>query len=261
MVTGALYLAAFAALVVGAHGHGTEQINQIDTKPPPTISENFLVYTNEVDEGNSTIVEQTLAFDQDARRSNMYAFGSLVKGALQQIRRCDIHPSGWWSSAGGPDVDPSTWQCSNMTISLIGELPRNCEFNDFWGLPPMKYEGTEELNGIVGDMWTYWAAEEQYAFYTLVDQAVPLASGKIYSPSSSLWTIFFYGFQSGPPPLQAFEPLSGSDCPDATPPADPGLPTRSIKVPAAGPVAPVATYGDLMRAANARAAYGSGARR
>jgi hypothetical protein len=68
------------------------------SKEQPVFSENFATNTIEVDEKtNETVVQQRLVFDVDKRRSMMYAKGSLVHGALQQIRRCDIHPQVWLS--------------------------------------------------------------------------------------------------------------------------------------------------------------------
>ena len=160
----------------------------------------------------------------------MYGKGTLVKGALQQIKRCDIHPQGWMSSAGGPDINaPETWECTNITISRVGELPINCQYSNFWAFPDdMKYNGEDNVNGITADKWTYHTSLEQYAVWTTVSTDgvtgeiydVPVANGKVWSNSSSLWTIFYSDFVPGPPEESEFDAVEGSNCPESTPPVE-----------------------------------------
>lgn len=192
----------------------------------PVIDPNFQVSLVEVDANNVTILEEYLAFDIDLRRSHMYAEGSLVHGAMEQIKRCDIHPEGWFSSAGGPNPDaPSTWTCTNMTIDRVGEMPQNCQYSTFWGFPDdMKYAGPAVLNGIPCDQWTYFSQGDEYTLYaTMLDEvtgeSIPVANGKIWSATNaSLWMLYYRDFIAGPPPDTAFTPVEGCSCPDSTPP-------------------------------------------
>jgi hypothetical protein len=201
------------------------------SKDAPVINPNFAVNSVEVDETNATILEQRLVFDIDLRRHMMYAEGSLVHGAMQQIKRCDIHPQGWFSSAGGPNInDPSSWTCTNMTISLIGELPKNCQYTSFWSFPDdMKYTGgTVSPNGVVCDEWEYFSGLDRYALWatTATDEAtgqvydVPVANGKVFSNTSSLWTIYYSNFVPGSAAEEEYEPVDGCACPASTPPSD-----------------------------------------
>ena len=87
-------------------------------KPAPVIDDNFVLNTVEMDLTlNTTVLRQKIAIDMVLRRDYMYAVGTLVEGAMEQIRRCDLHPTGWMSNAGGRDIAPATWQCDNATIS------------------------------------------------------------------------------------------------------------------------------------------------
>ena len=105
---------------------------QLKEDPYPTISEDFQCNSTGVDlVTNETFVEQFLAFDATNRRSNMEAFGDLVNGGMQEIRRCDFLPAtGWYSSSWGHlGLDsPSSWACTNTTISRVGELPSKCQY-------------------------------------------------------------------------------------------------------------------------------------
>jgi hypothetical protein len=53
-----------------------------ESKVNPVIDPNFQVSLVEVDANNVTILEETLAWDIDLRRSHMYAEGSLVHGLV-----------------------------------------------------------------------------------------------------------------------------------------------------------------------------------
>lgn len=197
-----------------------------NAKDIPVISPNFVANTVEIDDTNTTVVEQRLVFDIDLRRSMMYAQGSLVHGAMQQIRRCDIHPQGWMSSAGGPDVDdPSTWACTNTTIDRKAELPNSCQYSSFWSFPDnMKYSGRDYINGTSCDQWIYYSGGDEYALWVqegVVDGelvTIPVANGKIKSSSGGLWTIYYHDFVPGSPNDSEYDPVDGSNCPDSTPP-------------------------------------------
>ncbi len=203
-------------------------------KQPPVVSPNFSVDTNEVDGTGddettlTTIVQQTIAQDIDLRRSNMIAKGSLVNGALQQVKRCDLSPSaGWFVQASGVKVNsPESWSCTNTTIDVVSEQPANCEYNSFWTFGrDMKYEGVVKMNGVNSDKWTYYqgdGSKSQYAFWMKQDEAVPVATGRVTNPSSpsSLYTIFFKNFQSTPPPESFYYPEQGVSCPESTLPSD-----------------------------------------
>ena len=202
-------------------------------KEPPVICPNFSVDTNEVngsgpntaseDGSYSTIVQQTITQDVDLRRSNMLAIGKLVDGALQQVKRCDLDPEGWYIQASGTKAfAPSTWSCTNTTISKADEGPESCQFSSFWSFPRMKYEGVEKINGQNCDKWTYFQHDDsksQYAFWIVEDQATPAACGRITNPSNptALYTIFFNNFSAGTQPESAYYPEQGVQCPAGTP--------------------------------------------
>jgi hypothetical protein len=188
------------------------------SKQPPVVSQSFVVNTREVDYTNTTVVEQRLAWDVVSRRTAMYAEGSLVKGALQQIKRCDLSPRpGWMSSAGGPDVNnPPSWSCTNGSIPISEELSSdNCGIGNFWEFPPSKFEGYESIEGKVCGKYTYWMSGEEYGIW-VTDDAIPCASGKIKSAVNNLWMIYFNSFSAGSPDLDEFLPKPGCDCPQAT---------------------------------------------
>ena len=155
-------------------------------KPIPVISEDFQCNTLETDGNNVTVVKQFLAFDATMRRSNMEAVGSLVHGAMQQIKHCDYLPKeGWMTTAGGPNpTDPSSWTCTNTTISQASEIPQNCQYGNFWSFPDnVKYMGYDDLNGVECERWEYLVEDDTYAFWAISEGNIPVASGKIYSPN------------------------------------------------------------------------------
>jgi cyclophilin family peptidyl-prolyl cis-trans isomerase len=176
--------------------------------------------TVEVDATNTTIVEQRLVFDIDLRRSLMYAEGSLVKGAMQQIKRCDLMPAtGWYSNAGGPQAEkPSTWSCENDTIPVYAELPKYCQYSNFWDFPTMTYIGEDDVNGKTCDRFEYHSGTDTYAFWAIGE--IPCATGRVRSATSSLYTIFFTDFIPGTPPESAYASIDSLTCPDATPITD-----------------------------------------
>lgn len=115
--------------------------------------------------------------------SELWMHTSCCYRAMEQIKRCDLHPEGWFSSAGGPDsTSPATWECTNMTISRIGEMPQNCQYSTFWGFPDdMVYKGATVLNGIACDQWVYFSQADQYTLYARMlheetGESVPVVS-------------------------------------------------------------------------------------
>ena len=189
-----------------------------ENKEPPTISETFSCNTKEVDEDFNVLVKQRLAFDVEIRRSSMTAYGPLVHGGLQQIRRCDIRPSGWMSNAGGENIkDASTWSCTNNTISRRDEAPDSCQMGDFWNFPPMQYGGNTTINGVDCDVWSYESNGDIYSVWITVD-AVPVATGRVKSSTSnSLYTVYYTNFIPESPSDEEYEPRSDCNCPNATP--------------------------------------------
>ena len=193
-------------------------------KECPVVSPNFSVDTVEVaGDINSTdvVVQQTITQDIDLRRSNMIARGTLVHGALQQIRRCDTRPIGWYVQLSGAQPDkPALWDCTNSTIPRVDERPAMCQYSSFWAMPPMKYEGIEQVNGQSCDKWSFILDDSGsiYAFWALEDTAIPAATGRISNPTNptALYTIFFSNFQDGPLPDSLFMPSSDVQCPEAT---------------------------------------------
>jgi hypothetical protein len=104
--------------------------------------------------------------------------------AMEQIKRCDIHPDGWFSSAGGADPSsPSSWSCTNTTIDRAGEMPQNCQYSTFWGFPDdMRYAGAAEVNGIACDQWLYHSQGNEHTLYAIMldeetGEAIPVVSG------------------------------------------------------------------------------------
>lgn len=115
---------------------------------------------------------------------------------MEQIKRCDIHPQGWFSSAGGPNPDaPSTWSCTNTTISRIGEIPTNCQYSTFWAFPDdMKYRGPAVLNGVECDQWTYFSQADEYTLYAIMldevtGESEPVVSASVVDFLSFTWHI------------------------------------------------------------------------
>jgi len=193
-------------------------------KESPVVSPNFSVDTVEVNgdiTSTDVIVQQTITQDIDLRRSNMIARGTLVHGALQQIRRCDTHPTGWYVQLSGVQPEkPASWDCTNSTIPHVDERPAMCQYSSFWAMPPMKYEGVEQVQGQSCDKWSYVLDDSGsiYAFWALENTATPAATGRISNPTNptQLYTIFFNNFQEGTLPDSLFMPSSDVQCPEAT---------------------------------------------
>merc|ERR1711957_197677 len=166
MVMVRLACLAVFAFTVGAQG-----------KRAPDIAADFTVRTTEVNKDNATVVEQFLAFDTVDKRSNMYAVGSLVKGAMQQINRRDLRPAGWYMDAGGSNAqDPSSWACTNLTVSAEDE--DHSRMPNFWDFPnTMEWAGADNVNGIVCDRWNYVSSGQNHSVWIMSETATPVASG------------------------------------------------------------------------------------
>ena len=91
----------------------------------------------------------------------MSAVGSLVGGVEQQIKRCDLHPLGWFAVVGGPSLD--SLMCKNVTVDPD---PTKCQWSSFWGVPanasgPQVVEG-KECGAFPSCMrWSFWDSHEQ----------------------------------------------------------------------------------------------------
>jgi hypothetical protein len=193
----------------------------------PVFSESFSVSTVELDDTtNTTSVRQVLHRDYNAHRSWMSANGTLVGGAEEQVMRCDIHPKGWFVSAGGQDTrNLSSWSCTNMTIDSD---PQHCQWNDFWVPLPENatYVGQEEVDGRTSNRWDYWMMGEKWATWASLDGRSPVATGKVWTghPGFSLWRILWRDFKAGPPPLASFDVTAGIKCGPVPPPPPPFTP-------------------------------------
>lgn len=194
-------------------------------KDIPAISSDFECYLEEEDSTGEVILLQSLVWSASQRRSRMSAEGSLVKGGLQQIKRCDLLPAdGWFTNEGGPNAkDPSTWTCTNTTIQKTSELPANCAYGEFWALTgafDVRYDGVQSIRSKKCDMWSYKAVNPNdnsvmdMFFATLKDQAVPCATGR-----HGVYTIFVDNFRGQDPSIQDFDPIAGTGitCPAASP--------------------------------------------
>ena len=194
-------------------------------KDVPAISKDFECHLEELDSAGEVILRQTLVWSATHRRSRMFAEGSLVNGAMQQIKRCDLLPAdGWFSNEGGPNAkDPSTWSCTNTTIPARSESPENCVYGDFWSMAgafDVRYNGVETIRGKKCDMWSYKAINPNdnsvmnMWFAALEDQAVPCASGR-----TDTYSLYVSDFKGQEPDIQDFAPVAGTGnvCPDATP--------------------------------------------
>ena len=146
--------------------------------------------------------------------------------------RCDIKPKGWQTNAGGKDVNPLTWRCTNQTLGPVAEEPSHCQFTDFWSFPRMAYVGPDVVNGYPCDKWVYTQQEEEYAFWAA--DTTPIATGKILSNRSyDLWVIYFEDFIPGTPPDSAFSSVTNV-CPPSKPESFQKLDARSSSSTKAG---------------------------
>jgi hypothetical protein len=175
----------------------------------PDYAERFTVHTREYDTAHGVTVEQTIASDDKLQRAMMLAKGSMVRGVLQQITRCDIHPVGWFVQVAGPTT--SQLQCQNVT--------RTCQWSKFWTAPPPNATMTDDnINGTACIRWEWWDAGEKMAFWGTQD--TPLRTSKLFSSHTGWapWTIDFTDFVAAAPKMDAFAPLPGAKCPPATGP-------------------------------------------
>ena len=182
--------------------------------PFPDYDETFTVETIESTPKEGVVLRQTIVHDYTLRRSMMRADGSLVRGVLQQILRCDIHPTGWFADIGGPN--PQSLQCTNMTRNSD---PAYCQWTPFWDAPPANATMHEDvLNGTKCTRWDYWSGGESFSFWGT--HTNPLRTAKTFTQhiGYELWAIDFVNFVGGTPPLSAFDTLPGVVCPAASPP-------------------------------------------
>ena len=193
-----------------------------ENKPIPDISNNFVCNTLETDANGTTVLEQSLVWDSTNRRSLMHASGALVRGGMEQIKRCDLFPNaGWFTNAGGPDPSNlSNWSCTNTTIPPSGEFPWHCVYNDFWEIDSIEtpeYMGVEAVQNVSCDRWNYQMTDpntgdiEKYAFWAIQNESKPCASSRL-----GIYTLYFSNFTPGHPPLTAFEPNHGYTCPNSS---------------------------------------------
>ena len=124
----------------------------------PEISQDFTCQTEEVDANGDVVLMQKLVWSASQRRSLMSAKGSLVRGFMEQIKRCDLLPKdGWFTNAGGPG-NPSEWACTNTTLPPNAETPKHCIYGNFWTIhneSEPKYMGQEPIKGVECDRWDY----------------------------------------------------------------------------------------------------------
>ncbi len=187
----------------------------------PKFDEQFQLNLVEVDDdtGNETL-RQTLAVDKYAHRSHMTADGLAIGGHLEQIRRCDIVPTGFFIQVeGGSDQPQSEWTCTNTTVDSD---PASCQWNNFWDIPAnSSYTGSKVVNGLKCSVWSYWDSNIQYEIYAdAMTGTVPVRLRKISKlvPTHPLWHLDFFNYTRGAPPMPAFAAPQGTKCPPASPP-------------------------------------------
>ena len=177
----------------------------------PVYAETFTVQTVESDPTHGVVVRQTIAHDDVKRRSMMKAKGLLVQGVLQQIRRCDRQPKGWYAAIGGPNASHLT--CTNTSIDLD---PAFCQQSPFWATPPSNATSRRvTLNGTACSRWSWWEGGEEFAFWGT--PTTPLRAAKIFTAKAgfSTYAIDFTNFVPAPPALSEFDALPGAVCPPA----------------------------------------------
>ena len=154
----------------------------------------------------------------------MISDGRLVQGHLEQIKRCDLRPHGWFLDIeGAANTSVSQWKCANMSIP---NPAADCFFNDFWDVPTnATYHGVESCpartlfssNSSVGrtecDRWSYWRGKEQFMWWALKNLSVPVQLAKVVTdpahPTYHKWHLEFHDFKAGEPPISAFSPPIG----------------------------------------------------
>ena len=73
------------------------------------------------------------------------------------------------------------------------------------------------MDGRDCDRWNYWKWGEEYSLWASADTPnTPVATGKITPLGAEhRWRILWRNFTAGAPPLSAFEPTPGIQCPPA----------------------------------------------
>ena len=182
----------------------------------PRFSETFRVHTTEIDDTDdgAVVLQQVLVRDAKLKRSAMSAHGKLTSGYLEEVVRCDAEPNGWFASAGGPTMPPSSWNCDNRSFPIA-----NCPITPFWTPLPQNatYVGEEIMDGVRCNLWTYWTGHEQFGFWAGIDPVVPVAAGKIHTSRAGdhLWHLVFRNYTVQQPPASAFAVAAGVKCPPA----------------------------------------------
>lgn len=176
----------------------------------PPYSESFTVETLESTfNSQQPTVQQLIAQDNITRRSMMLAQGPLVHGVLQQIKRCDIHPLGWFADIGGPSMEQL--ECKNTSINSD---PNDCQWTPFWEIPANASGPTpDKLNGTKCGRWDWWEENERHSFWGTSEK--PLRIAKVWTPHPApvtTWYIDFSGFSDVPPSLSEFDPVPAAGC-------------------------------------------------
>mmetsp|Transcript_10640 Transcript_10640/g.20190 ORF Transcript_10640/g.20190 Transcript_10640/m.20190 type:complete len:233 (-) Transcript_10640:166-864(-) len=191
----------------------------------PSISEKFSVDSFEYDDGpafgnsrNSTLIlSQRLLSDPSSLRFKMTGNGSLVKGYIEQITRCDgvTAPLGYLLNINGPSINSLT--CQNLTLRCqvppqpFWSFPSNAS-NVGPGVPAFH---VRPLPSAPLTKWVFWMDSERWEFYE-TDKAEPVWFGKVSSPFGSKgWHLFHFeyaNFKPVAPPESAFVPSEKVSC-------------------------------------------------
>ena len=108
---------------------------------------------------------------------------------------------------GAEGSAPSTWQCTNDTIS-----PGKCTFNNFWELPAnASWAGRVQFNAtLTANRFVWWEEGESYESLATLDGFVPLRIGRTSAIAPHRrYHIDWIGFSAVAPPLAAFVPPAG----------------------------------------------------
>mmetsp|Transcript_88701 Transcript_88701/g.177350 ORF Transcript_88701/g.177350 Transcript_88701/m.177350 type:complete len:273 (+) Transcript_88701:39-857(+) len=202
----ALILSTIARATSGFH------LSDDTAVPFPVYPEQFTVKTREYSSSGELTLNQTLVWDELAQRTHMKADFE-GQGFLEQIVRSDVAP-GYFvqtSSSDPAHEDPSTWDCSNMTMEE--------DIGDFWEAPSRsRYVGNETVNGVVCGKWVYADLElaSEYVFWgtdELPCATAQLVPGRSGGDGGYMWLIDFLDFTPGPPPLDLYDVTPGVTCP------------------------------------------------
>uniref|UniRef100_A0A6T9YJL2 Uncharacterized protein n=1 Tax=Bigelowiella natans TaxID=227086 RepID=A0A6T9YJL2_BIGNA len=181
------------------------------------LSEQFTCRLVEIDDtdGGVITVNETLVEDPTNRRSRMVADGPLLQGGhIEQIRRCDIEPKGYFIDIhGNADTAPSSWSCRNESID---PSPSSCQWSKFWDIPANATSNgtTLVINGEEALAWTYWDDGAQFSIYATPNGSVPLRLAKlsVTVPGQHLWHYDIFDFRPGKPDISLFDPTPGVVC-------------------------------------------------